>query len=255
MATNPELVDATDLAEWAGRLASKPLLPRLVRKLIVATPDVTEVSARAGEGIGLSGWDGEVKTRKSSPFVPRYSSRWEMGTGADPGRKAQQDYRKCTKAYPAAVRKKITFVFVTPRPWETKSDWRDRKLREKKWRDVRVIDADDLEAWLDEAPAVHYWFSEELGRAPRLARTLDAWWVKWSSGLSEPLPPALLLAGRNESVKKLWGFLDEEPRLISVRSNSRDESLAFIAAALANGATDEPTIPCLVISTADVWNR
>lgn len=255
MTANPELVDATDLEAWAGRLEAKPLLPRLVRKLIAATPGVTEVSARAGEGIRLSGWDGEVKARKSSPFVPRYTSRWEMGTGADPGRKAQQDYRKRTKAYPAAVRKKMTFVFVTPRRWETKSDWRDRKLKKKKWRDVRVIDADDLEAWLDEAPAVHYWFSEELGRAPRSARTLEAWWEKWSSRLSEPLPPALLLAGRDESVKKLRGFLGEEPRLVSVRSNSRDESLAFIAAALGTGTTDEAAVPCLVVSTADAWNR
>src|SRR3954447_18373618 len=104
-----DLVDATDLDAWAGSLEAKPLLPRLVRRLIASTPGVTEVSVRAGEGIGLSGWDGEAKSRKGGPYVPQYTSRWEMGTGADPGRKAQDDYRKRTRAYKAAVRTKMTF--------------------------------------------------------------------------------------------------------------------------------------------------
>jgi WD40 repeat protein len=33
--------------------------------------------------------------------------------------------------------------------------------------DVRAYDADDLETWLERAPSVHHWISEQLSREPR----------------------------------------------------------------------------------------
>jgi hypothetical protein len=42
-----------------------------------------------------------------------------------------------------------TFVFVTPRRWNAKTKWLKTRRAEKFWRDVRVLDVDDLEAWLE----------------------------------------------------------------------------------------------------------
>jgi hypothetical protein len=39
------------------------------------------------------------------------------------------------------------------------------------WADVRAYDADALVTWLERAPSVHHWISEQLGREPRDART------------------------------------------------------------------------------------
>ena len=59
-----------------------------------------------------------------------------------------------------------TFVFVIPRRWSAKKKCATARRKEQVWRDVRVLDADDLEAWLQEAPATHVWFSRILGVMP-----------------------------------------------------------------------------------------
>src|SRR4051794_11813639 len=54
-----------------------------------------------------------------------------------------------------------TFVFVTSRRWpdeivksgkkrttKRKEDWQREKIANSRWKDVRVLDADDLETWL-----------------------------------------------------------------------------------------------------------
>ena len=53
----PELADATRLGVWAGTNEARVVFPRLVRRLVAASPNVQELSARAGEGTGLGGWD------------------------------------------------------------------------------------------------------------------------------------------------------------------------------------------------------
>lgn len=53
--SNPELVTARDLDHWSDSMASKPVLPVLIRRLILATAPVTEITMRAGEGVLLSG--------------------------------------------------------------------------------------------------------------------------------------------------------------------------------------------------------
>jgi hypothetical protein len=46
--------------------------------------------------------------------------------------------------------------------------------QQKKWAGVRAYDADDLITWLERAPSVYLWISEQLGREPRDVRTPDA---------------------------------------------------------------------------------
>ncbi len=45
--SNPELVTALDLDQWSDSLAAQTTLPILVRRLILATASVTEISMRA----------------------------------------------------------------------------------------------------------------------------------------------------------------------------------------------------------------
>jgi signal transduction histidine kinase len=55
-----------------------------------------------------------------------------------------------------------TFVFVTPRRWDGKRDWEQKRRAEQEWENVRVLDADDIEQALEETPAVRIWLSELL---------------------------------------------------------------------------------------------
>ena len=100
---------------------------------------------RGGDGVGLTGYDGFVEATRSTPFVPDGLSVWEMGVGGEPEKKAQSDYRTRTDKPNGVDRATTTFVFVTPRRWEKKKDWEQRRRDENIWRDVRVLDADDIE--------------------------------------------------------------------------------------------------------------
>jgi hypothetical protein len=45
--SNPELITAVDLDQWSGTLTAQTTLPILVRRLILATTPVTEITMRA----------------------------------------------------------------------------------------------------------------------------------------------------------------------------------------------------------------
>ena len=89
------LVTATDIEVWANYRVAQEDLPRLIRRLVHATATgVRRAGLRAGEGVQLPGWDGNVLVDQGSSFVPSGASAWELGSGQDPDEKANEDYRK-----------------------------------------------------------------------------------------------------------------------------------------------------------------
>lgn len=255
-AVGPELVDATLLELWADRLEARGLFPELIRALLAASPDVRDLSLRAGEGIGLQGWDALADGGRGSAWVPAGRSAWELGTGGDPERKAQADFRKRTSA-PQGVDPAITtFVFATPRRWAGAREWERRRRDEGRWRSVRVLDADDIEGWLRSAPAVHTWISEQLGLRPRDAVTAEEWWERFAARTRPPLPAGLLLAGREGQTRALGEAVDGPPGVVGVQASSRDEAVAFIALALRERAErDLLSALAVVVSSSAVWDR
>jgi hypothetical protein len=82
--SNPELITAFDLDQWSGTLAAQTTLPVLVRRLILATAPVSEITMRAREGAQIPGWDGIVRCDATVAHVPLGTSGWELGTSMDP---------------------------------------------------------------------------------------------------------------------------------------------------------------------------
>jgi hypothetical protein len=232
MTINPELVTATDLDELSDRLESRELVPRLVRRLLTRTEGVEGVTMRANEGIGVPGWDGEVGAATGSAFVPAGSSAWEIGTGADPKTKAQSDYKKRSKKPLGVAPAQSAFVFVTSRRWSDKQDWVTEKKTDGVWRDVKVIDCDDLHGWLELQPGVHIWISEQLGRRPTGVETMERWAAQWSTQTDPALPLGLMIAGRADEALELGTLLAGDATAIGVKAGSRNEAMGFIAAAL-----------------------
>ena len=149
------LVDGTDLVSWANRRDAQGLLPQLLRRLVHGTVErASRVGFPAGEGIQLGGWDGIVVCEQANAFVPDGSSAWELGTNRDVKAKADGDYNKRRRDPRGIDPARSTFVFVTPRRWGSKDEWAAARQGEGVWREVRAYDADDLEAWLELAPAV-----------------------------------------------------------------------------------------------------
>ena len=228
------LCDATDLVAWAGRRESQSLLPLLIRRLIRATATrVTEFQVRTGEGVHLGGWDGIVQNEQDTPFVPEGTSGWEMSVAARPQTKAEEDYQKRSEDSKPLVAEDTTFVFVTLRRWGGKEVWAREKSETGSWRHVKVLDADDVAAWLEEAPAVHNWLSIQIGKIPSGTNDLEAYWNDWSGATRPALTPAIMLSGRDKAVAELHRRLANiSGRAVSIRAESRGEAIAWMYCAI-----------------------
>jgi hypothetical protein len=128
---------AKDLRVWADTLEARHKLPALVRKLIYATVESPKLfQFPADEGTQRRGWDGVLETDFGNAWVPKGNSVWEMGVDQDPETKAESDYGKRTKNSGTIKMAEVTYVFVTPRKWESKPKWLQEKRAEKKWLSV-----------------------------------------------------------------------------------------------------------------------
>lgn len=256
------LVSASDLEDWAPRTTAQTNLSLLLRRLIRATTlGISRLHFPSEEGTQLSGWDGLAEVEVGNEYVPDGLSVWEIGTSSNIKRKADSDFRKRT-SNPLGVRPEdATFVFVTPRRWrsrEPKTSWESARRSEGAWRNVRLLDAEDLAAWLELAPPLHYWLSEELGRAPRNARPLESWWETWSGVTTPTLIPWLLTSGREKQSKELAEFLRGPKGALSLLADSPDEAVAFVAATLLelrDTEGEQLLTPCLVVEEEAAWRH
>lgn len=251
---SPEYATASQLALWPETNAreAQDRLPELVRRLLFETPGAGQISIRTGDGVALAGKDGMATLEGRTYLLPAGQIWFEFGTDKDSKRKATKDYagRK------GDASQDVTFVFVTVRRWQGKDSWADERRAEKFFKDVFVLDADDLEAWLQVAPAAHLWISETLGLRPRDALPLDTWWGRFSAATEPPLPPNLFIAGRAKEAQGLRSLLSDEPRITSIQTEWVDDALGFLYACLTPEG-DKPSEPgtVTIVRSAGVWDR
>ena len=248
------LPTSDEIDVWARRLEAEAHLPRLVQKLIVLTASPTGLRIPAGKSINVPGWDGVVDVAAGTAWVPQGRSHWEWGTG-DPGDKAQRDYRKRTDATAAAVRAESTFVFVSPRRWDAKDDWLERKRRDGEWRAVEAWDANDLEAWLNTAVMAHVWLAELIHDRLSELRTLLSVWDEWSDGFQPKAAPELLLAGRQREAEVVRGWI-ETGGYHAFQADTRNEGVAFVGATLFSSESESAAIHrAAVVSDPASWRQ
>ena len=257
--THVDLATATDLNRWADLRESQGQFPRLVRRLIAATAKGLQVlSMRTGEGVGLPGWDGITDAQEPDTHVPGGRAVWEIGVNADPAAKANEDYRKRTANPGDVVQSETTYVFVTPRRWRGKDEWVENRREEGIWKNVIAYDADDLEAWLDRAPSVHAWLSALVGKEPYEAESLESWWDSWATATEPPLPPSLILSGRETAAGQVREAVAAPSASLALTGDSQEEAVALVAAALIGEAESGPSPDlerALIVRTPGAWRR
>ena len=254
---NSELITADDLNSWPDNDArnAQENFPRLIRKLLHETPGVSAVSARAGNGVNVPGYDGAAQSDKTVSVLPSGSLIFEFGTDKKVASKASEDFHKRAKQNDAASH---VFVFATPRRWSGKDMWLEERRSEGKFANVWALDADDLEAWLEMSPSSHYWISEHLGKQPDEARTLEQWWGSFRQATQPELPLSMFIAGRESTQDKLRELLAKAPRTITIQADWRNDCLAFIYASLTADAEDELSAldqSVIIVKSSGVWNR
>jgi excisionase family DNA binding protein len=254
-AIGPELIDGTQLHAWAQTKDAQAHFPELIRRLLASTPGVSNISVRSGEGTSAPGWDGRADSSAAS-YLPKGSLRIELGVGKDPKGKADDDYEKRRDDATDASRADSIFLFITPRRWSNAEKWAEDRRKEGVFKDVRVLDADDLQGWLEATPAAHHWISEHLGRRPQEALTLEQWWARFQNRTQPPLPAELFMTGREGERQRLLAFIDQPARTVSVRAAWRSDAIAFVISVLmTNPDRDKVGRLPLVVMSADVWER
>ena len=246
-AIGPELVDAAQIDQWANSADARRLFPEMVRRLMAVTPGVSGMAVRIGEATDWSGWDGIARSL-NTPYLPTGSLKLEVGVSKRPKVKADNDWND---RLPVASRDDV-FVFVTPRRWPGAQDWARARTVEGKYSAVAVVDADTVAGWLTKTPSVHYWFSEQLGRHPRDARSLEGWWNEFASSTEPRLPVEMFTSGRDVQSSALRNALsDTTARAISIRSEWHKDALAFLYGSLASD--DGATLPVVIVDTPKVF--
>ena len=151
-------------------------------------------------------------------------------------------------------RSQATFVFVTSRRWPRadKENWIAGKRADGIWRDVRVIDADMLEQWLERAEAAAIWAAERAGFRPvEMLRSVEEEWAIWRSRFEPRATERLVLAGRDEQAKDSVARLTGGPcPPVTIEAHSPDEARAFAAAGILTAG--DARIRC---SRARSWSR
>ena len=225
-------VTARQIQGWAdGNIEARRLLPVLLRKLVHATgSDLRRVDFPGYDDAERPGWDGRIEAGAPTPWVPEGRSGWEFGVDKDPRRKAEHDHKARLRSVPPSERAECAFVFVTPRSWPGKAAWAGDKRAAGDWKDVRALDASDLEQWLDGSIHARMWFAEKLGLPVAGFETLDACWRRWAEASEPRMTPALFAPSLAAYRGAFRDWLDKTPdRPFTVAAESRDEALAFLS--------------------------
>lgn len=227
-------IDATDLGQWGERRDGQDAMPELLSRLIRAeVGHAARLRFPSGDSVMFSGWDGICEVASGTANLPAGRSAWEIGTQRQRiAEKASEDLDKRTKATPAPDRTGTTFVFVTTRRWPAKDKWLKERRGKGDWREVLVLDADDLVHWIELHAAVGYWLAARIGKRPPGLMPLDEAWEEWSRSTKWPMSADLVLAGRDEEAAELLKWLRASPSVSSVQAESLDEAVAFLHAAI-----------------------
>ena len=229
------MATANEIEDWAGKHEARCLLAVLLRTLVNSTCGALRLVDFPGrDDSERKGWDGRVETDEGNQWVPAEASAWEFGTNKDIRSKADKDYGIRTNGTDEKERKETTFVFVTPRRWKGKSDWLREKNAEGLWRDLRALDASDLEQWLEQSIPAQAWFAGRLGRDLPGVKSLDRCWIEWCADckprLSEKLFDEAISAHREQVLSHLR---DKHGGILRIVADSTLEALAFLYALLA----------------------
>lgn len=252
-------ITASHIVEWVDTKAKEAQtnLPRLIRRLCFDPGTTRQLSFPAGDSTYVPGWDGVLYREHGGTWSPQGKSCWEIGCDKEATKKANKEYQKRTEQTNPADRASATFIFVTPRRWTTKKRWIATQSAKREWAAVRAYDADDLEQWLEQSPAVCLQFAEELGLVGAGVESLSRCWQLWSQQCSPSITPESFFLDRtivrDQLIEKVREGLSQQNVLppLTVRADSVEEAVAFVVATLM--AVDAFANQALVVTSPDGW--
>jgi hypothetical protein len=233
-------ITSTHLEQWADKKEFEGLLPELLRRLIIASCNTfPQITIPVGDSIYKAGWDGQCFAENPLYYVPQGQSYWEWGRDDNFRAKANGDFNKRASNTEEDLQRNSTYVFVTPRRWDTptnsKEDWALEKLALSNWSNIKVYDADDLECWLEQFPGVSLWLARQLNLASNIyLRSAEDFWQDFTSTKAVTLSADLIIAGRDKEKEAVLKFLSNKHGVKEVQASSEAEAINFIISSAIN---------------------
>lgn len=252
-------ITASHIVEWVNTKAKEAQtnLPRLIRRLCFEPAATWQLSFPAGDSTYVPGWDGVLCRERGDAWAPPGTSYWEIGCDQATTTKANGDYQKRLIQTCIEDRASSTFVFVTPRRWHQKADWISTQCAKGDWADVRALDADDLEQWLEQKPTIALQFAEELGLIGDGVESISRYWQLWSRQCNPAITFDALfhdrIPTRDQLIEKVRKALEQQStsQPLMIQADSAEEAAAFVIATLIN--SNELADQGLVVTTPAGW--
>jgi hypothetical protein len=229
------LIQSIHLIQWADQKDAELFLPLLLRKLIIASCDkFPEITIPAIDSIYKPGVDGRCLATDGGLYVPQGLSFWEFGRGEDFKDKYRRDFDKRKLEIADNEKQEAAFIFVTLRRWvkePLKDDQSKADENASAWKSVRILDADDLETWLEQCPQVAAWLSVHLKITTASVEATDHYWNRIAVLEGREISSEFVLAGRQVQKEGVIAFIDNGSGRQEVQGISRDETIVFIIAA------------------------
>ena len=248
-------ISALRLEQWGETRRAEEELPGLVSRLIRSELFAAGfIRAPSDERIIESGPDIAVnKPARATRHVPGEQSVWEVSTRADVRKKATDDLSR--RGLPIGWQQETTsFVFVTTRSWPGAKEWAFQQHSRHPWRSITVLDATDLQGWVEESLGVQLWLMDRMGLKREGFQWLRVAVQDWSSAAAPPPGTALLRSSVDRHFTAWREWLRSPPRNpLTIIGESTGEALLFVQALIEHGASQAPRTPIegLCVSTEE----
>ena len=236
-------ITADDIEKWSDEIEARHLLPILVRRLIYETlprGEVTDMDFPGYGNIKRTSFDGQLDSNLATPHIPSGKSVWEMGIGKNVSTKATVDFDKRK----SDAKSDTTYVFVSSRNWAKKAEWLAKKQSENLgWQDIKVLDANDLEQWLENCPCTAIWLARQIGKPIDHLESADNFLENWQHATNPSFPKEILLNNRDVAKERIAKIATSAGKNIRVVADTREEAIAFVCAVLSQaGLADHPAV-------------
>ena len=74
---------------------------------------------------------------------------------------------------------KTIHLYLSPQENFLKEQWIEEKRKENAWKDIKIIDNNDLEQWIETAPEVQIWLADKMSLKIEGFQSLEEAWEIW----------------------------------------------------------------------------
>nr|MBO4517536.1 hypothetical protein [Clostridia bacterium] len=209
-----KIIKSTQLKKWFyyNSRKTQSIFPELIRKLIrMSINRTSNIHLPSGDSIYTTGWDAIVKHNEvKHEFVPLGSSFWELGTNNNSVAKIEADYKKRKAQSTIYDKSQYTYVAVTSRILDSgkKEEICEQIKKDKNFKDAIIIDANDLECWLEGHIDITIWLLNKYEESIKdyEINTVENIWQEISQSTNPKLTETIFTTGNQAQATR---FIDD----------------------------------------------